>query len=147
MIRNALTSQQDQNSIVMLCGPASNVVTALELPGMKDLISKKVRYLTVTTSDDDLKTDIKAARKLFAEWPGPVVAIGAEIGQALLYPAASIDKDFAWSTAPHPVVEAYRACKPMPYDAPTLDMAAVLYSVRPKGGYFKLSVPGTTRNR
>jgi hypothetical protein len=31
----------------------------------------------------------------------------------------------------------------MPYDTPTWDMTAVLYAVRPKEGYFKLSDPGT----
>src|SRR5207248_2813372 len=85
---------------------------------------------------------IAAARKLLAEWPTPVFAAGREIGDALLFSATSIEKDFAWSPA-HPVVEAYRAFKAMPYDAPTWDMAPVLYSVRPQEGYFKLSDPGT----
>jgi hypothetical protein len=40
------------------------------------------------------------------------------------------------------VVDAYRAYKPMPYDAPTWDMTAVLYAVRPQEGYFRLSSPG-----
>ena len=31
----------------------------------------------------------------------------------------------------------------MPYDAPTWAMTAMLYAVRPKEGYFKLSEPGT----
>ena len=31
----------------------------------------------------------------------------------------------------------------MPYDAGTWDMTSVLYAVRPKEGYFKLSEPGT----
>ncbi len=55
-----------------------------------------------------IKSDIAAARKLFAEWPTPVVAVGSEVGDALPYPGASIEKDFAWSPA-HPVVDAYRA--------------------------------------
>ena len=40
------------------------------------------------------------------------------------------------------VVDAYCAFKPMPYDAPTGGMAAVLYAIRPQEGYFKLSEPG-----
>src|SRR5260370_9028691 len=55
-----------------------------------------------------------------------------------------MEKDFAWTPA-HPVVDAYRAYKPMPYDAPTWDMAAALYAARPEEGYFKLSEPGTVR--
>jgi hypothetical protein len=31
----------------------------------------------------------------------------------------------------------------MPYDAPTRDMTAALYAVRPQEGYFELSAPGT----
>jgi hypothetical protein len=41
------------------------------------------------------------------------------------------------------VADAYRANKPMPYDAPSWAMAAALYAVRPDQGYFKLSDPGT----
>jgi len=91
-----------------------------------------------------IHSDIPAARKLFAEWPTAIVATGEEVGSKLLFPAASIEKDFAWSQA-HPVVDAYHAYKPMPYDAPTWDMAAALYAARPKEGYFKVSDPGTIR--
>jgi purine nucleosidase len=48
----------------------------------------------------------------------------------------------AWSPA-HPVADAYRTFKPMPYDAPTTALAAMLHAVHPDGGYFKLSEPGT----
>ena len=70
----------------------------------------------------NIKTDIPAARKLFAEWPTPIVASGYEVGEALPFPASSIENDFSWSPA-HPVVEAYKAYRPMPYDARTWDMA------------------------
>ncbi|MBC7924488.1 MAG: hypothetical protein H7039_02430, partial [Bryobacteraceae bacterium] len=50
---------------------------------------------------------------------------------------------YAWSKAPHPVVDAYTAHKPMPFDTPTTDMAAVLYAARPQEGYFKVSEAGT----
>jgi len=113
------------------------------------LISRKVRFVSMMGGaypqggpEFNIKSDIPAARKLFAEWPTPIVASGYEVGEALLFPASSIEKDFSWSPA-HPVVDAYRAHKPMPYDAPTWDMTAVLYAVRPEAGYFKLSEPGT----
>ncbi len=149
LIRNALTSQQDANAIAVLAGPATNFARVLDLPGVKDLITRKLRLLVVSggafpsgEAEPHIKSDIAAARKLFAEWPGPIVASGAEVGSALLYPAASIEKDFSWSPA-HPVVDAYRAARPMPYDAPTWDMTAVLHAVRLKENYFKLSEPGT----
>lgn len=140
LIRNAFTAQYDQNAMAVLCGPATNLVNALRLPGVKDLISRKARLLAVAC--DSLAQDIPAARRLFAEWPGPIVTAGNDIGAALPFPAASIEKDFAWSPA-HPIADAYRAYKAMPYDAPASGMAAVLYAVRPQEGYFKLSAPGT----
>jgi hypothetical protein len=70
------------------------------------------------------------------------VVAGSELGEALPFPGASIDKDFAWSEA-HPMVAAYRAYRPMPYDATAVAMAAALYAVRPQENYFKLSDPGT----
>jgi len=149
LIRNAFTAQHDQNCIVVLVGPATNLVKVLDLPGVKEVITKKVRFLALMggaypqgTPEFNIKTDIPAARKLFAEWPTPIVASGYEVGEALLFPASSIENDFSWSPA-HPVVDAYRAYKAMPYDAPSWDMTAVLYAVRPEAHYFKLSEPGT----
>lgn len=149
VIRHALSGQYDQNAIVVLAGPATNLVHALELPGTKEWVTQKVRYLCVAAGnypagapEFGIQGDIPAAKKLFAEWPGQIVAVGSEVGQALPFPGASIEKDFAWSPA-HPVADAYRANRPMPYDAPSTAMAAVLYAVRQKENYFKVSDPGT----
>lgn len=149
LIRNAFTSQYDQNCAVVLAGPATNLASVLPLPGVKDLIKAKVRYLVVSGGafpegepEFNIKQDVAAARKLFAEWPTPVFFAGREVGEPIPFPGASIEKDFAWATD-HPVVDAYRAYKPMPYDAPSWDMIAVLQAVKPDDGYFKLSEPGT----
>jgi len=155
LIRNALSQQPDQSCVVVLTGPATNLARTLYLPGVKDLISHKARFLSVVggaysaklaTLDGrlqfNIKADIAAAKKLFAEWPTPIVACGDEVGASLLFPASSIENDFTWAPA-HPVVDAYRAYKSMPYDAPTGAMAALLYAVRPQENYFKLSDPGT----
>jgi inosine-uridine nucleoside N-ribohydrolase len=149
LIRNALSQQPDQSCVVVLTGPATNLARTLYLPGVKELISRKARFLSVAGGayvdgppQFNIKADIAAAKKLFAEWPTPIVAVGGEIGASLLFPASSIENDFAWAPA-HPVVDAYRAYKAMPYDAATSAMAALLYAVRPQGNYFKLSEPGT----
>jgi len=148
LIRNAFTAQQDQNCAVVLAGPATNLAQVLALQGAKEWITRKVRYLVVSggafpdgPAEAHIKSNIAAAKKLFDEWPGPIIAAGSEIGDKITFPAASIEKDFAWSKA-HPVVDAYRAHKAMPYDAPTWDMAAVLHAIRPTQGFFKLSEPG-----
>ncbi len=88
-----------------------------------------------------MRLDLCAAAKVFAEWPTPIVASGWEIGSTILYPAVSIDKDFRYVER-HPVAEAYRHYKAMPYDRPTWDLTSVLYAVRPDRAYFGLSKPG-----
>src|ERR1035437_6992773 len=141
LIRNALSAQCDQNAIVLLTGPATNLAGLLALPGAPPLIAQKVRYLVVA-ADALTMSDIPAANRLFAEWPTPVVIAPAELGDALPFPAAAIDRDFAWSDA-HPLVAAYRAFRPMPYAAPAVALAAALYAVRPEENYFQLSGSGT----
>jgi hypothetical protein len=138
LIRNAFTAQQDENALVVLTGPATNLVQALDLPGTKQLVAQKVRYLTMA----DIQGDPPSARRLLAEWPARVVFAPPEIGDAFQFPGASIDANFAWAPA-HPIVDAYRSYKTMPYDATATALAAVLYAVRPGEGYFKLSDPGT----
>lgn len=148
VIRNAFTSQYDQNCVVVLTGPATNFRKMLDFPGVKELITAKVRTLVVMGGrypsggpEFNVKADIAAARKLFAEWPGEIIASGEELGEQLLFPASAIETKFGWA-AHHPVVDAYRADGKMPYGAKTWDVTAVLQAVRPKAEYFKLSEPG-----
>jgi hypothetical protein len=141
LIRNALSAQFDQNAVVVLTGPATNLARVLALPGALPSIAQKVRTLVVA-ADALTMSDIPAARRLFAEWPTAIVVATSDIGDAVPFPGASIDKDFAWSEA-HPLVAAYRAYRPMPYDAPAVAMAAALYAVRPQENYFSISGPGT----
>jgi hypothetical protein len=149
LIRNLLLAQHDGNAAIVLAGPATGVVRILGLYRSGPQITAKCRELVVAAGaypagapEAAIKSDVAAAKRLFAEWPTPIVAVGSDVGDALPYPGASIEKDFAWAPA-HPVVDAYRALKPMPYDAPAPALAAVLYAVHPDDGYFKLSDPGT----
>jgi len=148
LIRNAFSAQYDENCEVVLAGPATNLAKVLDYPGNADLIQHKVRFLVFAAGtypegrpDFHIKTDLAAARRLFADWPTPIIAAGQEVGAVLPFPGSSIEKDFAWAPD-HPVVDAYRAFQTMPYDAPAPAMAAMLYAVHPDG-YFKLSDPGT----
>ncbi|MBC8165995.1 MAG: nucleoside hydrolase [Bryobacteraceae bacterium] len=149
VMRNALTAQYDGNCMVVLAGPATNLARLLALAGTKQWIERKVKYLVVAGGafpegppEDHVKVDVESAKKIFTDWPGPVYVAGSEVSNGVLFPGASIEKDFAYAPS-HPVADAYRANKPGPYDAPTGDMSAVLYAVRPQEGYFKLSDPGT----
>jgi hypothetical protein len=149
MIRNALTAQWDGNTIIVVSGPASNLARVLATGNSKDWIQRKVKLLVFTggrftdgLADANVKADIESARKLFEDWPTPIVACGAEMDGLVSYPASSIEKDYAWSPA-HPVVDAYLAGGAMPYDAPVWAMHSALYAVRPQEGYFKVSDAGT----
>jgi len=148
LLRNAFSAQYDDNALAVLTGPATNLANVLDLPGAKELIARKVRLLAVDAgdfaggvADAHIKADIASARRLFTEWPTPIVAAGSEVGAALPFPAASLDKEFSWSPN-HPVVDAYRAYHTLPFDAPSGAMVAGLYAVRPDAGYFKLSESG-----
>jgi inosine-uridine nucleoside N-ribohydrolase len=146
LIRNAMTAQADQNCVVVLAGPATNLAQVMDLAGSMELIQRKVKLLIIAAgrypegaADPRVKADILAARRLLAAWPTPIIAVGQEVGEALPFPGASIDKDFAWAPA-HPVADAYRADHAMPYDAPVPSMAAALYAAHPDD--FKLSAVG-----
>jgi hypothetical protein len=132
-IRNALSAQFEQNAVVVLAGPATNLTGLLDLPGAKDLIARKVKLLAVASFD-------ASAKRLFAEWPTPIAVVPRETGLALPFPAAAMDKELAWAPA-HPIVDAWRAAGGK--DAPSWALAAGLYAVRPLENYFKLSEPGT----
>jgi hypothetical protein len=142
LIRNALTAQPDQNSVVVLSGAPVNLLGLLALPGSKQLIQKKVRTLVIAAPAQDAE----GMKKLFAEWPGSVIVAGEDLGQSLRFPGECIEKDFSWATN-HPLVDAYRAAKAMPYDAPATAMAAVLYASHPENNFFKLSEPAQGKQR
>ncbi|HEY3838410.1 MAG TPA: hypothetical protein VGL72_17645 [Bryobacteraceae bacterium] len=138
LIRNSLTAQNDGNAVIVLSAPADNLLQTLALNGVRELFTAKVKTLVISGD----APDAASARKLLAEWPTPVVLCGKDVGDALPFPGASMDKEFAWSPA-HPVVDAYRAFHAMPYDAPSQDLAAVFHAVHPDAGLFKISEPGT----
>lgn len=90
----------------------------------------------------NVRIDIPSAKAVFERWPNPIVFSGFEIGRDLLFPAASIERDFAYAR-PHPIAESYRAYSKMPYNRPTWDLTAVLEAVRPDRGYFARSQAGS----
>lgn len=144
LFRNYLEAQWDGNASFVLAGPATNLAAALDFRGMKPLIANKLKYLVFATgpADANIRADVAAAKRVFAEWPTPIVVAREDLGASLLFPGASVDKEFAATSPDHPVADAYRAYKPMPYDAPSWAMTAALYAGRPSAGYFKLSDPG-----
>jgi inosine-uridine nucleoside N-ribohydrolase len=146
VLRKALAGAPDHSVVIVQVGFSTNLARLLAAD--RGLVARKVRLLSAMFGhfpagqpEYNVKTDIPAAQKIVADWPTPIVFSGYEIGQALLFPATSIERDFAWAKD-HPVVDAYRAYQKMPYDRPTWDLTSVLYAVRPDSRYFNLSAPG-----
>src|ERR1051326_1801827 len=52
VIRNAMSAQFDQNAIVVLAGPATNLAHVLENPEARGWVTKKVRYLCAAAGAD-----------------------------------------------------------------------------------------------
>ncbi len=149
LIRNMILAQNDGNAALVVAGPATGLARLRDLYGARPEIAAKVKVLVLAAGaypdggpEASIAADVSAARAILADWPTPVVLVGTEVGAALPYPAAGIESDFGWTSA-HPVVDAYRAFKPMPYDAPAPALAAVLYAAQPDQGYFTVSAPGT----
>lgn len=138
VLRNALSAQQDQSAVVVLVGPAVNLLGLMALPEGPDLVRNKVRTLAVASDPR-----APGVADLIGRWPGPLVTAGADLD--LRYPAAAIEEDFMWAPN-HPVVDAWRAAGNLP-DAPAHAMAAVLYAVHPDEGYFGVWAPGTSTAR
>jgi hypothetical protein len=120
MLRNALTGQVNGNAVIVLSADPGDLLRTLELPGVVDLVKAKVKTLIAVNLADPTK---------LKDWPTPIVY--SDVGDAVPYPGASIDRDYGWAEKGHPVADFYRAAGPMPYDAPGHDLAAILYAARP----------------
>jgi inosine-uridine nucleoside N-ribohydrolase len=145
LLQRLLNKEKDGSVVIVQVGFFTNLARLLDAPGAKKLIRRKVKMLSMMAGafpsgnpEYNVKIDVPAAQKVFAEWPTPIVTSGFEIGLAVLYPAKAIEA----MSANNPVAESYKAYKKMPYDRPTWDLTAVLYGVRPGAGNFKLSPAG-----
>lgn len=160
LLRMLLSRQTDNSVVLVQIGWFSNFAALLDTPGDtysplidRELVKQKVRLLSVMAGafqtieennhwlEYNVVKDLSAAQKLANDWPTPIVWSGFEIGDAIHYPATSIERDFGY-VSHHPVAEAYYLYAPPPRNSPTWDETSVLYAVLPDCGYFKLSAPG-----
>ena len=149
LLRNALSAQVDGNAAVVLAGRPTNLLALTALPDGRAWVTRKASVLAIAggrfdggTPDPAVRADVAGFRKLLADWPAPIVMAGTELSDALPFPGTSMDTRFAWA-AHHPVVDAYRAFRTVPYDAPSRALAAMLQAMSPDERYFDLSEPGT----
>jgi len=160
LLRKTLAGRPDRSVVLVQVGFSTNLARLLDSPaddvsplGGRDLVTAKVRLLSLMAGafvpiegnarygEYNVVIDLPAARKLAAEWPTPMLWSGFEIGIAIPYPAASIERDYGHA-GHHPLAEAYVLYTPPPHDRPTWDLTSVLAVVRPDRGYFGLSPPG-----
>ena len=132
VLRNGVSF--NATTAVVLSAPATSLAKALDLPGTREVYKQRITRLVIVESDETWK-DPRALEKIFAEWPSPIVLAGRDVGTALPVSGATVDAMFGWA-AEHPVAQAYRAFQPMPYDAPSHDIAAVHHAVYPSSGFF-----------
>ncbi len=153
LIKDILAKQPDGSVVIAQVGFFTNLSRLLDSPGGKELIAKKVKFLSIMAGafqtvqwdtrhlEYNVKLDVPAAQKLAKEWPTPVVWSGYEIGVAAAFPHVVIEEDLNYFPH-HPLKEAYYLYNPPPHDRPTWDPTAVLYAVLPERGYFDLSPAG-----
>jgi hypothetical protein len=149
LIRNALSAQVDSNAVVVLSGTPINLLGVIAQPDGREWAKRKARVASIAAgrfaagpADPIVRRDVAGFRKLLTDWPSPVVMAGTELSEALPFPGRSLESGTAWAPH-HPIVDAYRALRPMPYDAPSRTLAAVLHAVSTDQPYFDLSPPGT----
>ena len=161
LLRETLAGQPDQSVTMVQVGFFTNFAALVEsgpddfspLTGV-ELIQQKVAKLVVMAGafqtirhnnryrEYNVFKHVPPARIVAEKWPTPIVWSGFEIGIAATYPWMSIMEDYE-NVDPHPIKEAYLAYVPeKPHDRPTWDLTAVLHSVYPDRGYFRLSPRG-----
>jgi inosine-uridine nucleoside N-ribohydrolase len=157
LYRKLLSAQPDASVSIVSVGFSTNIARLLDskpdsysgLTG-KELVKKKVKKLYMMAGNFNGKLqageynvikDSLAAKKVFDEWPTPIVTSPFEVGITVLYPAASIENDLRWAED-HPLRTAYESYLPMPYDRPCWDPTAMWYAVAGDSAYFSVSPPG-----
>jgi hypothetical protein len=149
LIRNLLLAEQDGNAALVLAGAATGLSRLLDLYGARPQLRAKLKLLVVAAGsypagdvEPTIASDPRSARRVFNEWPTPIVAVGAEFGEGLRLPGKVVQEMLA-ATPAHPVAAAYAALGRMPYDTATTALAALLYAARPDADDYRLSEPGT----
>ncbi len=151
LLTRVLQRQPDHSVTMVQIGFSTNLARLLQAPGGRALVEQKVKLLSVMggnfllpVPEYNIYTDPQAAAVLFQDWPTPVVYSGFEIGSAITFPYRTFASGFTYGNA-NPVAAAARSYFPAPEDRAAWDPTAVLYAVRPDGGYFDLSEPGRLR--
>ena len=157
LYRRVLAKQKDHSVTLVTVGFSTNMASLLEtqaddispLSG-KELVRKKVKTLVMMAGnmaeekgEFNVTEDIVAARKVFAEWPTPIVTSPFELGERVRFPHDRVG-DIAAGRQPNPVAEAYRFYQGPNYDACSWDPTALIFAVEGENpNFYTLSPAGT----
>ena len=155
LYRKLLSQAEDASVTIVSVGFSTNLALLLDtkadeyspLSG-RELIEKKVKRLVAMAghmenpkyAEYNVVNDVAACKRVFADWPTPIVISPFELGLQVRYPARSIEEDFTW-TRHHPIVDSYKVYLKKIEDRPTWDLTAVLYAVDPQQ-FFNISPAG-----
>ncbi len=164
LLRKTLAAQPDGSVVIVQVGFSTNLARLLEsgpddaspLSG-RELVERKVKLLSAMAGrfsdhqpEYNVMMDVPSAKKVFGEWPTPLVTSGFEVGMAIEYPESQLASDFRWAKH-HPLVDAFRdymkgadltSIGVPRHVEPLWDPTAALYAVRPDAGYYSLSAAG-----
>lgn len=161
LLRRLLSEAEDRSVVIAQIGFFTNCAALLasgpdefsELGG-RELVARKVRFFSVMAGafgpvqqnnywlEFNVVYDKPAAIRLAAEWPTPVVWSGAEVGEAVLFPAHAVEQDYGYQPN-HILKETYQLFRPTPHERPCWDLTTALYAIFPDRDYFGLSVAGS----
>lgn len=157
VIRRKLEEAEDGNVVIVTVGAFCNISNLLlsgpdeisPLSGV-DLVARKVSKVCVMGGTFDpgnmfpewnIKGDIPSSQRLFDLCPVTMVVSGWEVGNAVLYPAESIEKDFG-DIDENPLTVAYTHYARMPFSRPTWDLSSVYDAVTSDRSVYGISEPG-----
>ncbi len=155
LYRKILSTQPDKSVTIISVGFFTNLANLLDSPKDKyspltgkELVSKKVKQLVsmaagigsdgVSRHEFNVYTDAISARKVFAEWPTPLLISGFEIGEKVLTGSTLIKNE---SIQKSPVKDAYQVA--LAADNNTLgrnswDQTAVLVGIKGYAPYYSV---------
>ncbi len=155
LYRKILSSQADQSVTIISVGFFTNLANLLvstpdkysSLPG-KELVLKKVKQLVsmaagigkdgVSAHEFNVRVDANAARKVFAEWPTPLLLSGFEIGEKIITGNRLIKNE---NIQQSPVKDSYQIALTAdnnPRGRNSWDQTAVLVAVKGYAPYFNV---------
>ncbi len=155
LYRKILSSQDDKSVIIITVGFFTNLADLLasssdeysSLNG-RDLVLKKVKRVVsmaagigndgVSAHEFNVYADANAARKVFADWPTPILLSGFEIGEKIITGGRLIKNE---SIRQSPVKEAYQVALTSDHNLlgrNSWDQTAVLVAIKGYAPYFNI---------